>query len=178
MWRGLLAAQSAGKVRHVGVSNFNRPQIEALVACTGVWPAINELEFHPWVSSTTRELVRWCHEHGIVVIAYGSLGGSTNRASGGDAVSVIASAHNASAARVLLRWAIQQGVVVIPGATSAAHIGDNLALLRAAPPVLELSDTEMRELDAAGGARAPASFHIWKGLCTAAADGGGCQPSV
>ena len=67
-----------------------------------MWPAINEIEFHPYASAATRELVAWCHSKGIVVIAYGSLGGSTNRAQGGDAVAAAAGAHNASAARVLL----------------------------------------------------------------------------
>lgn len=147
---------------------------------TGVWPAFNELEYHPYVSSATKELVRWCQQKEIVVIAYGSLGGSANRAKVGGAVASIARARNVSTARVLLRWAVQHGVVVIPGATSEAHIRDNLALLQADPPALELSREETARIDG-DSAGAVKTFKRWKGLC---ADGAGssaeaeCKPSV
>lgn len=130
VWRGLIAAKQEGLVTHVGVSNFNRAQIELLVAETGIWPAVHEMEFHPWVHTQARELVRWCQEKGIVVVAYGSLGGRkhTNRTT--DSVASLASAHGVSQTQILLRWAQQQGVVTIPGATSLAHISDNLAVLK------------------------------------------------
>ena len=51
LWRGLIASRKQGKLRHIGVSNYNVQQIELLVRATGVVPAINEIEFHPWVPS-------------------------------------------------------------------------------------------------------------------------------
>ena len=143
-----------------------------------MWPSINEIEYHPYVNSQAHELVRWCLKHSVVVIAYGSLGGSANRGKGGGMVSEVANAHQVSTARVLLRWALQKGVVVIPGATSAGHIADNLALLRASPPVLELSESEMGSIDAAGAGSPPKNFRIFKGLCKEDAGAAKCEPSV
>lgn len=184
VWRGLVKAQKDGLVRHIGVSNFNREQIEAVVAGSGVWPVINEIEFHPWVTSATHELVSWCREHNIINIGYGSLGGYSNRAAGNEAVAAVAAAHgNVSSATILLRWALQKGVAIIPGATSDGHIAENLLLLRN-PPVLELSADEMRMIE---NSAAPSTFKTWKGLCiesnaTGGAPNGahseGCKPSV
>jgi 2,5-diketo-D-gluconate reductase A len=179
VWRGLIAAQREGHVRHIGVSNFNREQIEQLVAATGVWPSINELEYHPWAQQQAHELVKWCQQHRIVVVAYGSLGGSKNVGQRSAAVASVAKRHRVSNAQVLLRWALQRGVVVIPGATSREHIADNLALQRTAPLSLRLSDDDIHEIDSSG---VPDRFKLWKGLCT---EGGGgssrsaeCKPSV
>ena len=57
MWRGMLAARSNGAYPHfphVGVSNFDKAQIEELEVATGVLPAVNEIEYHPWVGSDVR----------------------------------------------------------------------------------------------------------------------------
>lgn len=143
IWQALLEARRRGIVHHIGVSNYDRKQIEQLVAATSIWPEANQIEFHPWSSNRTFELVRWCMSKRVQVIAYRSLGGSacpqrkvylTGRArcpanrqdSFKGTVRHLARKFNASTAQVLLRWALDQGVAVIPGATSAAHIRDNL----------------------------------------------------
>jgi 2,5-diketo-D-gluconate reductase A len=179
VWRGLIEAQRTGRVRHIGVSNYNREQIEQLVAATGVWPSVNELEYHPWVQPQAHELVTWCQQHQIVVVAYGSLGGSKNRGQRSATVLAVAKRHGVTNAHVLLRWALQRGVVVIPGATSRKHISDNLALQRVSPLSLRLGDEEMRAIETSGK---PTRFKVWKGLCT---EGGRneshaeeCKPTV
>ena len=146
-------------------------------------PAFNEIEFHPWVGASTLELVRWCRSQGIVVIVYGSLGGSKNRNRGAQgAVAAVAAAHNATSVQVLLQWAIQQGVVCIPGATSEPHIAENLQL--ALRPTWRLTESKSHAI---ASSSAPKSFKRWKGLCaeddTSGAAGGGkllgsCRPSV
>jgi len=152
LWRGLIGAQRAGKVRSIGVSNHNRQEIERLAATTGVMPAVNQLEFHPWVPPETRELVRWCQGRGIAVTAYGSLGGSANGARG-DVVAGIAKQYGVTNAQVLLRWALDQGVAVIPGATSEAHIREDLNLSG-----FSLNADDAKRLEAAV---APEDFTRW-----------------
>jgi len=126
-WQGLIEAKSAGKVRNIGVSNHNQKEIEQLTAATGEMPAVNQLEYHPWVPKDTKQLVRWCQSKGIAVTAYGSLGGSANKARG-EAVEAVANKYGRTSAQVLLRWALDEGVAVIPGATSASHIREDLDL--------------------------------------------------
>jgi diketogulonate reductase-like aldo/keto reductase len=128
VWHGIVNARRLGLVRFCGVSNFDRRRIDMLEAAAPHEPvAILELEYHPWVPSATHALVQWCHGRGIALVAYGSLGGSMNRAQS-RAAAAIASEHGVTAAQVLLRWAVDRGVAVIPGATSESHIRDNLHL--------------------------------------------------
>ena len=152
VWRGMLAARSNGAYPHfphVGVSNFDKAQIEELEVATGVLPAVNEIEFHPWVSEATLSIAKWCISKGIAVVAYNSLGGKKNQARG-KVVSELAAKHRVSNAQVLLRWALQRGVRVIPGATSRAHIQQNLNV-----SCLQLSEDEMQLLQ---GSSKPRTF--------------------
>ena len=141
VWRGLINAQKMGHVRVIGVSNFNSGQIEELKAATGVLPAVNEFEYNPWVPASTHSLLRWCIAKGIAVLAYNSLGGKKNRARG-SAVARLARKLRAGNAQVLLRWALQHGARVIPGATSKAHIAENMNLSS-----FSLSAADMAELE-------------------------------
>ena len=155
VWRGLMDAKAAGTVKHIGVSNFEDSSVKRLISETSVKPAVIQLEYHPWVEGNVHELVRWCQKEGIAVTAYGSLGGSKNKARG-DEIAAIATAHSATPAQVLLRWATNRGVAVIPGATSAEHIRQNLEL-----PVLQLSEEELSRM---GSTEKPAAFKRWGNL--------------
>lgn len=152
LWKGLIEAKRSGLVTNIGVSNHNRAEIERLVAATGVKPAVNQIEFHPWVPSETMELARWCKGQGIAVTAYGSLGGAGNKAQG-DSVDKIARKHGVSKAQVLLRWALNKGVAVIPGSNNEKHIKENLML----------TDIVLDENDAAAleNAEKPDFFRRW-----------------
>ncbi|CAJ1420727.1 unnamed protein product [Effrenium voratum] len=123
LWRGLQDAQQAGTVHSIGLSNHNQEEIERLISKTGVKPAVNQLEFHPWVPEETKDLVKWCQNTGIVVTAYGSLGGSSNQARG-EVVSQVAKKYGKTNAQVLLRWALDQQVAVIPGASSESSTSE------------------------------------------------------
>ena len=157
VWLGLIESRAAGLVRSIGVSNFNRAQIENLVNATHVWPAINEIEYHPWVSAYTQELVRWCRDRGIVIIAYGSLGSSHNRNHSSSAIADVSRKHQASAVQVLLSYALYRGVAVIPGATSQQHISENLCARN-----VKIDEEDARAIE---GSKKPKRFMQWKGLC-------------
>ena len=160
MWRALIDAQRASRVRAIGVSNYDREQIKLLEAGTRVRPAINELEYHPWVPNSTHELVEWCKAQDIAVVAYGSLGSAKlkkNRMRG--SVPAIAAAANATSAQVLLRWALEVGVAVIPGATSAQHIRENLAT-----GGFHLTTDLRQQLLRLRGSARPGSFRRWLNL--------------
>jgi len=122
-WRGLIDARAAGKVRNIGVSNYDATMIQGLIDATGVTPAMNQISYNPLNARHQRTLVQWCQNRSIAVTAYSSVRDKTN----GDVAIKIAETHKASPAQVLLRWALDQGVAVIPGATSEEHILDNLS---------------------------------------------------
>lgn len=162
IWKGLISAQRAGKVRSIGVSNHNRQEIEALRAKTGVLPALNQLEYHPWVPPETKELVSWCLSQGIAVTAYGSLGGAGAKVRDEAVVTKMAKRLGVSKAKVLLRWALDQGVAVIPGATSEEHIKDNLNLMD-----FHLTPRDKEELESS---ERDASFRRWHSCKTGCAN--------
>merc|ERR1712039_888136 len=73
-WLALQRAQRAGYIRHLGVSNFGPRQMEELLALQGPPIAVNQLEYHPWVPMLHMKTVEWCHQRGIAVTAYASMG--------------------------------------------------------------------------------------------------------
>lgn len=138
MWLALIKAQSEGKIRSIGVSNFNKQEILDLQSNTGTLPEVNQIQYHPWTSTEWKALVQWQTEMGIVTTAYNSLGGSrfhsssksgNNNSEWPSSITELAQQHHATEAQLLLRWALQQEkVAVIPGATSEAHIRENLSV--------------------------------------------------
>ena len=95
---------------------------------------------------------------GVAITAYGSLGSSSNKASVGSGVAQVAARHGVSPAALLLRWAFARGVAVIPGASSAAHIRENLAAQRLR---FELSPED--EAIIAGDAKPP-GWKLWPNM--------------
>jgi diketogulonate reductase-like aldo/keto reductase len=103
-WRELLRLQTLGKARAVGVSNFGVRHLEALARAGLPYPAVNEIEFHPWISREQRRTFEWCNRNGVAVIAYGSLGGSKRSGGLPAAVEEVAAEVGASAHQTMLAW--------------------------------------------------------------------------
>ena len=165
-WKVLLAAKERGQIKHAGVSNFDREQIEALRASTGVMPAANQLEYHPYVSDETHGLVQWCQQQGIAITAYGSLGSSSTGGKAGDGVASVARRHGVTSTAVLLRWALSKGCAIIPGSGSATHIFQNLHI-----KLFELTAEDEASIR---GKPPPHSWRMWNNM--AKADGSPLKP--
>merc|ERR1712012_1290273 len=120
-WLALQRFKHTGQIRNLGVSNFGPRQIREVMALSGAPVAVNQIEFHPWVEPINKETVEFCHQHGIAVTAYGSMG------SAGGASQILAqlgdlgTMHGRTAGQVLLRWAVQKNITVIPGTGNPAH---------------------------------------------------------
>lgn len=116
-----LRLQEKGLIKSFGVSNFQMEQIEKLHDEFGIWPAINELELHPAYQQA--ELVSYCKEQGIQVIAYSPIarGAYVDRAE----VLEIAKKYGKSASQVVLRWHTQKGHIPIPKSSHLERIREN-----------------------------------------------------
>ncbi|HVF93856.1 MAG TPA: aldo/keto reductase [Sphingomonas sp.] len=139
-WRSLVALREAGKTLSIGVSNFLPEHIDAIVAATGVTPAVNQIELHPRFQ---QRAARAYHDaHGIVTQSWSPLG------QGGEllrdpAIEAAAAKHGRSAAQVVIAWHLAHGLSVIPKAADAEHLSDNFAALD-----LTLDDEDMAAIDA------------------------------
>mmetsp|Transcript_347 Transcript_347/g.801 ORF Transcript_347/g.801 Transcript_347/m.801 type:complete len:368 (+) Transcript_347:50-1153(+) len=151
LWKCLIESKRLGKTKSIGVSNFNKGEIEDIAEATdGTMPEANQIQIHPWSSRAWKDLAIWQNENGIATIAYNSLGGSRyHRAEGSGSewpseVTRIAKRNGATEAQVLLRWALQRGLAVIPGSGRKEHILENLSL-----PEFRLSEGEMSDIERA-----------------------------
>ncbi len=122
-WRALIDAQKFGLVHSIGVSNFLPEHIDRLIKETGVTPAVNQVELHPYGSN--KEIREYDKAHHIVTEAWSPLG------RGGaflkeQVIKDLAEKYGKSPVQVVLRWEDQLGIVPIPKASSYAHQISNL----------------------------------------------------
>ncbi|CAE7808485.1 yvgN [Symbiodinium microadriaticum] len=122
-WEALQALKRAGEVRHIGVSNYELPHLVELETQHSL-PDVLQIEFHPWWRRT--DLLAWSKEHGVQLVAYGSLGGVASDWLGDGALADLGKEQGLTVAQLLLNWATSQGVSVIPSARSEQHMLENL----------------------------------------------------
>jgi 2,5-diketo-D-gluconate reductase A len=120
-WRALIRLREEGRARSIGVANFSAAQIQRLIDETGVVPAINQVELHPFFQQTP---LRAFHAaHGVVTQCYSPLG--QGRILGDRALTAIAAKHGKTPAQIVLRWHIENGVVPIPKSAAPQRIRAN-----------------------------------------------------
>jgi diketogulonate reductase-like aldo/keto reductase len=147
---GVVAAfeklRAAGKIRAWGVSNFDMHQMEDLFRVPdGKRCATNQVAYSLKNRRIERDVLPWCTERDIPVMAYSPLGGDNNLVVRDRALSQIGAAHECSAAAVALAWVIRSGkVIAIPEAGSPAHARENAQALS-----LTLTAQEIQTLNAA-----------------------------
>ena len=138
----LEAAYKAGKLRSIGISNFNKAEIENLLAHCEITPALIQVECHPYFPQT--ELKELLDKHNIALQSWYPLGGRDNKSILEEPiVSELAEKNGKSAAQVIMRWHVQQGNIVIPGSKTPSHIADNIDIFD-----FELSDEDMEAMAA------------------------------
>ena len=118
---------ATGKVKAIGVSNFNIRRLEELLKKTSVVPAVNQIEAHPYLQQT--ELLRYCKDKGILVQAYSPLGNNQTgepKAVDDPKVHELAKSLDINPGALLGSWAIQRGTVVLPKSVTPARIAANL----------------------------------------------------
>ena len=139
-YRQLEAAYKVGKLRAIGLSNFDVAQTQRILDECEVVPTINQVECHPYFPQT--ELKELLKEHNIALQAWYPLGGRGNDSIMGESlIQDLAQKHGKSPAQVILRWHVQQGHIVIPGSKTPSHIAQNIELFDFA-----LTDQEMAQI--------------------------------
>ena len=123
--------RAVGKIRAWGVSNFDKTQMEDLFKVPdGRHCATNQVPYSLKNRRIERDLLPWCAEHNLAVMAYSPLGGDHNLVIGDRLLSEIGDAHGCSAAAVALAWVIRSGkVIAIPESGTPEHVKENAAAL-------------------------------------------------
>lgn len=131
--------KSEGKVKNIGVSNFEPRNLQRAREVMDEPIFANQVEFHPFLQQ--RQLRDYVEDTDIELVAYSPL--ARGKVFDSEVLADIAENHGVSAAQVSLAWIRSKGVTAIPKATSEDHIEDNWASLD-----LELTEEELRRIDA------------------------------
>ncbi|WP_411373379.1 aldo/keto reductase [Arthrobacter sp. MPF02] len=136
-YRALETLYREGRVRAIGVSNFQPAHLDRLLQTAEVVPAVNQVELHPWLQ---QEELRHKHkELGIMTEAWSPLG--RGQVLDDPVIKACAAEHGRTPAQVILRWHMQLGHVAIPKASSEARIRENFDVFG-----FELSERDMAAL--------------------------------
>ncbi len=137
-WRAFEKLLADGRVRSIGVSNFEIPHLQRLLAETDVTPAVNQIELHP--EFPQEDLREFHQQHGIVTESWGPLGQGKGLLENPQIVEV-AQRKDRTPAQVVLRWHVQLGCVVIPKSVNPDRIRENINIFD-----FELDDADMAEI--------------------------------
>ncbi|HET7684056.1 MAG TPA: aldo/keto reductase [Marmoricola sp.] len=141
-WRALVDLQRDGLVTTIGVSNFTAEHLDKIMDTSGVVPAVNQIELHPYFP---QEEMRAVHDTlGIRTMAWSPLG-QAKQVLEEEPVRAAAQAHGVSPAQAVLRWHFQLGSVPVPKSTEDAHQLANVDIFG-----FELSDEEVDAITALG----------------------------
>ncbi|AKI93505.1 glyoxal/methylglyoxal reductase [Bacillus subtilis] len=138
-WRALEKLYKDGKIRAIGVSNFQVHHLEELLKDAEIKPMVNQVEFHPRL--TQKELRDYCKAQGIQLEAWSPL--MQGQLLDNEVLTQIAEKHNKSVAQVILRWDLQHEVVTIPKSIKEHRIIENANIFD-----FELSQEDMDKIDA------------------------------
>jgi diketogulonate reductase-like aldo/keto reductase len=138
IWKAMEEFLASGRVKAIGVSNFSPADLESLIPATTVKPMVNQIRW--FVGLDTSDTVAACAEHGILIEAYSPFahGLIVNHPE----LATIAATYGVSAPQLCIRYLLGKDVVVLPKATSEAHIRQNSEL------DFEISAADMAVLDA------------------------------
>ena len=140
-YRQMEKAYKEGKVRAIGLSNFNEAQIRKILEICEVKPSVLQSEVHPY--SQEQALKQFLAQEGMVIQAWYPLGHGDNALINEPLFAELGEKYGKRNAQIILRWHIQDGNIVIPGSKNAEHIRDNFDLFD-----FSLSDEEMAKIAA------------------------------
>jgi 2,5-diketo-D-gluconate reductase A len=136
-WRTLAELVEDGRARSIGVSNFQPEHLDRIVAETGVVPAVNQIEAHPYFSNDAARAAS--HRHGVLVEAWSPI--AQGAVLDDEVIGKVAAAHGRTASQVTLRWHVQRGDIVFPKTTRRERMEENFAIFD-----FELSQDEMEAI--------------------------------
>lgn len=139
-WQVMEEFVKCGKVRSLGVSNFNRHHLDELLSYAEIRPVINQIEVHPLMTQV--ENIAYNRQLGIQVQAWGPFGQGDIDVVGHPVLQALAAKYGKTASQIVLRWIVQLGLITIPRA-KPDHFAENLGVME-----FVLADEDMQAISA------------------------------
>jgi diketogulonate reductase-like aldo/keto reductase len=140
-WEAFEKLQDEGLIKAAGVSNYTVEHLTDLTARSALVPAVNQVEFHPFIYEQQTELLDYCREQGILIEAYSPLS-RISRSPHTAAIKHVADRYGKTPQQVALRWCVQHDTLPLPRSTNPSHIRSNLQI-----DDFELDEEAMEALD-------------------------------
>ncbi|KRO18883.1 aldo/keto reductase [Lacticaseibacillus saniviri] len=137
-WQALETLYKAGRVRAIGVSNFDETHLQQILDAGTVVPAVDQIEFNPLVQDT--KIREFAKKYDIAIEAWSPLGGGASLTN--PAIQAIADAHHKTTAQVILRFDLQSDIITIPKSVHEARIIENADVYD-----FQLSQAEMKQIE-------------------------------
>lgn len=148
-WKTLIELRQSGRIKSIGVSNFNQDHLERIIGETGVTPTVNQIELHPRFQQ--RDKREFHDRHNIRIESWSPLG--SGRLLSDPTLESIARKHGKSVAQTIVRWHLQEGLIVIPKSIHQDRIAANFDVFDFE---LEAKDLELiRSMDSPDGRTGP-----------------------
>lgn len=138
-WRAMEELYAAGKIRAIGVCNFQIDRIMDLIAFNKIPPAVNQIETHPFNQQI--EATAFLKEHQVQTESWGPFAEGKNDIFNNELLVSIAKKYNKSVAQIILRWIVQRGIVVIPKSVRKERMEENIQVFD-----FELSSDDMESI--------------------------------
>lgn len=138
-WRAMEELQQAGKVRAIGISNFNADRFVDLAQHNDVIPQVNQIELNPW--NQQADEIAWMKKLNIQPEAWAPFAEGRHGLFTNAELSKIAAAHNKGVGQIVLRWLYQRGVVSLAKSVHKERMVENINIFD-----FELSTTEMQQI--------------------------------
>ncbi|OIL40154.1 2,5-diketo-D-gluconic acid reductase [Oenococcus oeni] len=139
-WKALVDAQKLGLIRSIGVSNFLPEHLDRIINESGVTPAVNQIEVHPyWVQE---DMLAANKSRGIVSEAWSPLGRGS-AALKEDIIKNLADKYGKNTGQIILRWHTQRGIIPLPKASSLIHQRSNIDIFD-----FSLTSSEIEQINA------------------------------
>lgn len=123
-WRAMEELYKEGKVRAIGVSNFQPDRVMDMITFNEIAPAVNQIETHPFNQQI--ETQKFLEENGVQIESWGPFAEGKNNIFQNEVLAAIGSKYNKSIAQVVLRWLTQRGVVAIPKTVKKERMEENI----------------------------------------------------
>lgn len=139
-WKEMELAVANGKVKTIGLSNFESNRLEEVFEKSSIKPAILQVECHPYFQQ--KQLKERIKPFGTVLESWYPLGHADKKLMSEPIFKTLAEKYRKTVAQIILRWHIQSGNIIFPRSTNPIHIKENISIFD-----FKLSDDEMAEID-------------------------------
>ena len=123
-WRALEELYKEGKIKAIGLSNFDSTRLVDLIVNNEIVPAVNQIELHPFLQQ--KEAQKVMKEYGVKVESWGPLAEAKHGILEDEMLNELAVKHNKSVAQIILRWHLEQGIIIIPKSVRKERMAENL----------------------------------------------------